>query len=177
MSYQQLYEKLGSASLGPLGTKVSEKPEAEPHVSNEVLNQLSANLKELSIHKQHLVDSLEAVIHKQVEAQRLHPLPKSPLHDKYNNPQSQEEIKRLRIEIEVEIKKITELIMDLYRETERLPLRGPTGAHDEQTRYLQQFRDIIGEYVGMLMQIKQDYKDVCREYNEYITKKYYISEY
>lgn len=176
MSFQQLYEKLGSASPRPLGTNVSEAVVAEPHVSNEVLNQLPVSLKELTIHKQHLVDSLEAVIHKRVEAQRLHPQQESPLYDKYNNPQSQDDIKRLRLEIEVEIKKITQLIMDLYRDTERLPLRGPTSVHDEQTRYLQQFRDIICEYVAMLMQIKQDYKDICREYDDFITAKYYISE-
>ena len=184
MGFYQLYGKLGSASpeeSSPSQHKLRKAKLPQRSIPNETVSQLKILFDELLLSKQKFMDCVVSLTFQRVTAQRLCYRLDSDLYTFYNNPESQEAIRNLRIQTQTWIQDIQHKLLALDRyllqEVPTLPDCGPRSAYQmARSRYLQELRIIIVEFLAILDQQKQDLKALCNEYCEFVSEQYYASK-
>lgn len=118
--------------------------------------------------KHELIDSIVKVNCNRVSAQRICYNIDSELYSRYNNPEILDSIRTVRAEVKATIEDIQKLLVSLDIEI------GQTYPQDVQHLFLQQLRKSTTEFLGILIQTRQDMMDTCLQYVKYITKQYTV---
>lgn len=113
-----------------------------------------------------LQDAIIKVTIKRIEVQRLCNDMGLDEYYIYNNPKSLEEIRQLRTEILRLISSTHQELVDLDKQAIELNTR------ERRETYLQVFKEIVIRFTQTLEQLRQDSKDICSEYREYVTRQY-----
>lgn len=118
--------------------------------------------------KHELIDSIVKVNCNRVSAQRICYNIDSELYSRYNNPETLDSIRTVRAEVKATIEDIQKLLVSLDLEI------GRSYPQDVQHLFLQQLRKSTTEFLGILIQTRQDMMDTCLQYVKYITKQYTV---
>lgn len=189
MGLYQLYEKLGGVSPGPLlnkrrprRTRSNTSLTEVRSVPHEVACNLDDRFTDLRNAIETLVERIAANTNQRVTAQRLCYDMGSSKYDVYNNEQTRAEISRIRSQVQNWIQDIQKQLLGLDKYlADALP---PVGRRQHRstyemgrTQYLRGLRSLLTEFLEITVQLKRDLKDLCNEYCEYISEKYYTGKY
>ena len=192
MGLYQLYETLGASPEKTARSKRKRlKAESrtetspEPLISHEIMNELQAQLSAISESQKAFIECIVAVTNARVSAQRLCYRLDSDLYSFYNNPESREQLKVSRLQVQGWIRDIQQQILSLDAyvgstlpaSTSHRKRHKKTVYEIKRTRYVRLLHSLIAEFVAILDQQKQDLKEVCNDYCQFITEQYHTGMY